>query len=318
MHFNLPNPFASGFFVFLCYNWAEVRKVNLFKEELCCWQDWAHVFQSIEAFEPLIKKIFERHRLTFTLIESCLPGTNAVFKVGKYIIKIVPPINTGKDLSEDYFHEVSLLHHFYEEGIKCPQVIASGKVEDRYVFYYLIMEVVEGKTFSSAVHHMNKDEKISFARRLRKITDMMYQSSVDIELKKAPFTGDWHEFPLSFQKEREDYVQTFYQGKSFGYVHGDLNGDNIILNQNHEIVIIDFADSVLAPKEYEWAVIAIELFKLDPDLIKGYFNCEKEDIVEKIILGVCGHPYGHLILKDYFKDVSSIKSIEALRNCLKK
>ena len=42
-------------------------------------KDWAGIFQDKTAFAPLVKEIFRRRGLDFTGIDSCTPGSNAVF-----------------------------------------------------------------------------------------------------------------------------------------------------------------------------------------------------------------------------------------------
>ena len=62
--------------------------MNLFKERIENWQDWENVFCSVAAFTPLIEQIFRLENLPFAGVENLKPGTNAVFKVGGYVIKI--------------------------------------------------------------------------------------------------------------------------------------------------------------------------------------------------------------------------------------
>ena len=67
----------------------------LFNADIHDWPSWSKVFQSIEAFEPLIKYIFSKHKLLFSAIEKLKPGTNGVFKVGAYVVKIFAPKESG-------------------------------------------------------------------------------------------------------------------------------------------------------------------------------------------------------------------------------
>lgn len=75
--------------------------MDIFTAGIDGWSSWGKIFQSIEAFEPLVKYIFNRHNLTFTEIEHCTPGTNAVFKVGNYVVKIFAPKESGMDTDSD-------------------------------------------------------------------------------------------------------------------------------------------------------------------------------------------------------------------------
>lgn len=59
----------------------------IYQEDITCLEDWGKVFHRKESFEPLVKTISERHRLEYSPVENCIPGSNAVFKAGKYIPK---------------------------------------------------------------------------------------------------------------------------------------------------------------------------------------------------------------------------------------
>ena len=67
----------------------------LFHEEIQHWKDWERIFFSIPVFSPLIKKIMQIEKLRAYEIEKSMPGTNAVFKAGNYVIKIYPPVDSG-------------------------------------------------------------------------------------------------------------------------------------------------------------------------------------------------------------------------------
>ena len=71
---------------------------NEFLEEINDWNSWGKVFQSIAAFENLIKKIFKKENLSCKEISRLTAGSNAVFKVGNFVIKIFAPIEAGMKL----------------------------------------------------------------------------------------------------------------------------------------------------------------------------------------------------------------------------
>jgi len=149
--------------------------INLFKATVDGWASWAKVFQSIEAFEPLIKAILCQHGLPSAEIERCTPGTNAVFRVGDLVVK---------------------------RALEC--------------------------------------------RR-------------------------WEKFPPSMQAERREFLRN-YELADPVYAHGDLTPDNVLLDARGRLYIIDFADAVLAPVEYELASIVCQVFSFERPFMEGYFG----------------------------------------------
>ena len=79
----------------------------LFREEIRDWPSWGGVFQSLPAFRKLIEDIFNRERLAgANRISNLTPGTNAVFKVGDYVVKLFAPAESGLDTEHDYETEL--------------------------------------------------------------------------------------------------------------------------------------------------------------------------------------------------------------------
>ena len=68
------------------------------------WTSWGRVFQSIEAFEPLIRHILSQHALPIAEIEHCTPGTNAVFKVEMCIRDSLHCLSPAPLVSQVFLH----------------------------------------------------------------------------------------------------------------------------------------------------------------------------------------------------------------------
>lgn len=92
----------------------------LFKPMINGNNSWAEIFQSINAFQPLIDAIFVKHELEIGEIENLTPGTNAVFRINDKVIKIFAPIESGYSTDHDYFTEISSLQHANEVRITAP------------------------------------------------------------------------------------------------------------------------------------------------------------------------------------------------------
>jgi Ser/Thr protein kinase RdoA (MazF antagonist) len=294
--------------------------VYLFSDDIHDWASWSTVFQSIKAFELLIRYIFNRHGLPFTEIEGLTPGTNAVFKVGGYVVKIYAPNESGLDADSDYQTELFGLKRAERLGISAPRIVADGNVTDRYEFRYFIMEYIDGEAFGIRQAEMTDGEKRGFAARLRRLTDRLNtlcERFNDIDfVERATSCSRFSAMPLSFQTERLEWLRQ-YQPKSTVYVHGDLTRDNVIVSKNDKYYIIDFADACIAPEEYELAVIVSELFHFEKPYLNGYFgDYSAKELTEKCFCGLLLHDYGVNIIRDNICPLNEVTSLDKLKERL--
>lgn len=292
--------------------------MNLFTEQINSWQDWGQVFQSIPAFTPLVRYIIQKENLPIAEINNLTPGTNAVFHIGDYVIKIFAPKESGKDQTPDMKTEIFASKRANALGIAAPKVIADGFICDKYRFGYLITEYINGQEFLKAEKEMTPNMKINAGRQLRQISDAMNTpcepfNNIDIfsdEYVKSRFT----EFPERFRKERLSYIKDHCYSASV-FVHGDLFGDNVIVSDNGEFYIIDFADAVLAPVCYEYALIAIDFFRFDKHLMKGFFGDIGLDRLTEICFdGVLIHNFGDDVVDEHLGKPEEFKCLDDLRN----
>jgi tRNA A-37 threonylcarbamoyl transferase component Bud32 len=295
----------------------------VFTADIHDWQSWGAIFQSIEAFAPLIACICNREGIEFTTVEQCTPGTNAVFKLGNNIFKIYSPIESGIDSSRDYDTELFGIERAYGLGVSVPKILAKGEIADKYLFRYMIMEHIDGKAFGDVCDHMTAEEKYDFGKALRLLCDKMNTSCEKFNNRdlfgEAPpeATARWQILTPSFHAERLAYLGKLKAAQLPSvYVHADLNPDNILL-ANKNIYLIDFADAVLAPVCCEYAVVAGELFAFDKSFMSGFFGeTSKEEIVEICFNGLLLHDFGAGIIRGNFHDAASFTTLQELRKSL--
>ena len=140
---------------------------NFFTEEIYNWDTWGQVYQSIPAFEELVKRIFEHENLTCGKITHLAPGSNAVFRVDNYVIKIFAPIESGVNTQIDYSVEMLGMKRAMDVGIDIPNVIATSHIQDKYLFRYIIMEYVDGKEAKDVLKFYSNSKKKDFLKQLR-------------------------------------------------------------------------------------------------------------------------------------------------------
>ena len=261
-----------------------------------------------------MRYIFERENLPCRSITGLTPGTNAVFRVGGYVIKIFAPVESGCDGRED-LTEAAALRRAVSCGVACPQLIAAGEISDKYRFAYMIMEYIEGKSFDDAAKRFTDDDKLLFAKRLREITDSFNKPCEPVNNRDVIRDRQWRwdKYPENFKRERLEYISA----RDFGgrvFVHGDLCGDNILVNDAMDIHIIDFADAVMAPLCYEHAHVAIELFALDKTYLRGYFGeYERGVLADLCFNGILIHDFGGDIVEHRLAKPAELKRLGDLR-----
>ncbi|MBE5967449.1 MAG: aminoglycoside phosphotransferase family protein [Lachnospiraceae bacterium] len=293
---------------------------NLFKNEISNWETWSVVFHSMEAFEPLVQYILKKENLPVVKLEECKPGTNAVFKAGSYVVKVYAPKESGMQMESDYFTELFSMERAKKLGIHVPAVIAKGEIEDKYVFKYIIMEYACGIELADIKTRLSDEDKRGIGKQLRDITDRWNthcEAFNNIEVKESALRNTrWNVLPANFVKERQDYVQSLAMN-DLVYVHGDLTEDNILVDDNNTVTIIDFADSLLAPKEYELTVLICEAFKFAGPYLEGFFETvDLAEITEKCLNGLLLHNFGLNIIQDNIGHMDEIDSIATLRSLI--
>ncbi len=97
--------------------------------DIATWQDWCQSFQDIATFKPLIHEICRQHHLDLDHIENTFPGTNAVFKIGNYIIKIFVPDDLKPWLQDDYSIELKNALSSNKTSDYTPKLYAHGMIK---------------------------------------------------------------------------------------------------------------------------------------------------------------------------------------------
>lgn len=287
----------------------------LFSHSIASWSDWGRVFNSPDAFAPLCEYIFDRERFEYSRPEKLTPGTNAVFRIGRYVVKIYAPIESGVDCVSDMSTELFAERFAREHDVPTPRILANGEVNDRYRFVYIVSEYIDGIDFDSYIHD-HPEKKRGLAASLRELTDCMNQPAPDfnsIDIINDPERSRcWDCFTDSFCADRRAYIDRLDTSPRV-FVHGDLNADNILVDRDGSLCVIDFADAVKAPKFYEQALVATELFKFDPDLISGYFgDIPPDSLAQMIVDGLLIHDFGGDIVRQRIVPQSELESVDDL------
>ena len=268
----------------------------LFNEPIHNWSEWGAIFQSIEAFTPLAKEIFRRERLAFPGLENLTPGTNVVFRAGDYVVKIFAPRESGMEPQLDYSNESAVCGALTRWGISTPRLIAHGKIQDTYLFYYLVTEYCPGEEAGQWMENANPGQLEDFIRQLKGLLQTLRRPAeglippVDL-LGRALANPRLERLPVSLRDEMTERAVRLNLADPV-LVHGDLTGENILIGADNRPIIIDCADACLAPWWYELAPLVFELFHCRGDLLRLFADTDTEAFVEQVMDAVCIHDFG--------------------------
>ncbi|MCL2298795.1 MAG: aminoglycoside phosphotransferase family protein [Firmicutes bacterium] len=235
------------------------------------------------------------------------------------MLKIYAPPESG--FTDELQTEIFALRRAERLGVHAPRLIAEGRVHDKYDFDYMVMEFIEGIEFCEAVKTMTEEERFGFGRTLRAVTGKMNTpceafNGIDVIHDKNR-QWRWGKFPEQFKKERLAYKNAHEFGEKV-FVHADIGSDNMILSTDGELYIIDFADAVMAPIEYEHALVAIDVFEFDPALLHGFFgNYTASGLAELCFNGLLIHDFGGDTIEEHIGKPSEFQCLDDLRTRLK-
>lgn len=293
----------------------------LFKTSINGWDGWSEIFDKPGIFTPLIREIFAKHKLPFAFPGQLAPGTNAVFSVGNYVVKIFVPDEILPESSASFDSEVPSLLHAARCDFPVPVVTACGCIEDSYLFRYIIYSRIFGENAEKVLPLMTPESKTEFARTLR-------ASLKKLNTVPSFALRHYRDIPLSRRFEElsptlaEEILRSRekYKNDSSVYVHGDITRDNLMFDPFFNFVLIDFADSCMAPAEYELCAPFFELFLEDRSLISGFTEADGKDaFLEKLMKGLSIHPYCANIIADFcvrrdliLSDITSLSVLSGL------
>jgi serine/threonine protein kinase len=289
---------------------------------------WGFINQSVDAFELIIKAIFNKHGLVYSKAEN-LPGVNAVFKVGDKVIKIFAPVESGCYGADYYEIETEALNHANNVQVASPKLLFKGIIHDKYIFRYIIMEFIDGQIAERKIASFTENEKRIFSTKLRNITNKLnvnIQNAVIpvFSLEACLLNDRWNrkDFPESFCDDRISVIKEMsFDDQDLVFIHGDLNGRNIIIDDNDAVYITDYAASSIAPYYCEWYAIIFLLFKCNPTMMTAYFgDYRNEAFYNQLTKCILISDFGVVEIKEICEamavDTSTLTSISKLKELI--
>ena len=193
------------------------------------WKQWEEVFNDFEFFESKISKIFEIHRLgEIEEYELLTPGTNAVFRVNEYVVKIFVPLETRNWDDNDFEKELNIMKELEDSLINTVRLIAHGSLVETQQWDYIVMNYIDGIELGDVYFELSLEERDYVLSQLR---EFLKEYNIEAPLNRPVIlrgleSGRWNTFERRLTNEIREYLSS----KEYKYyrAHGDLTKDNII------------------------------------------------------------------------------------------
>lgn len=253
------------------------------------WPEWGAVFTDLDIWTPAVHEICRRAHIPVRTIESGYPGSNAVFIVNNHtpsvaVVKIYAPL-----CPEDYTLE-RVLHPLLSQWpeIGAPHLLAEGTLGANGTWPYIVLSYIAGEPIREVREDIPRRDLLAASRdlghRLRVLHSIPTSAlaGIDISAEGWQRTAERHldqgmqklrahrALPKNVIDRLPGVVRTELQNAAatpLVLVSGDVTEDHVMLAEHdgHWTLtgLIDFADALVAPREYEW--IALWFSALDRD-----------------------------------------------------
>lgn len=221
--------------------------------------------------KTILKTIAQKLKIADLTVHEFAGGQiNHTFQVGdNFVVKI------QKDL-DVLLHQVPLTEQMLKSGVKVPEIIDHGMIEDR---EYIVMRKIPGQKLSEKWYTFSSEQKDQFIAQIAQQLKLIHSISFDQYSPQRPL-----EFPiwkdamihytdfgmiegvrLDAETKRnmsvlknffDQHIEKLNETSTSVLVHNDLHFENILFEGDTITGIFDFDFARQAPKDYElWHLI---------------------------------------------------------------
>jgi hygromycin-B 7''-O-kinase len=254
------------------------------------WKEWGEMFTDLARWKPAVDEICRRESIPFRSIETGYPGTNAVFVLDQtYVLKIYAPFcHEEFDLERELY---PILER--NSSIPAPRLIAQGILQDRMPWPYIVIDFKPGEPIREVRGRISRANMIEIASDMGRIVRELHRTPI-AQIKGLDRSPEgWMRFVRSRQESCAEQIRSkgvlpdvviaeiadLFASARLGcgerplvLLNGDLTEDHLLLHRSSVGYedggwrisgLIDFADALIGPREYEW--IALWFGALDRD-----------------------------------------------------
>lgn len=276
------------------------------------------IFKIFEVKENLIEKRLElarkiakaNHNIFGDIqeLEEVNAGfNNSIFNVNNtFIIKVCT--NTEK---EKQFDTEANFYNSNQNNENIPALYKFDKSKSVIPYVYEIIERVSGKTVYYHWYKMNEQEREELIQKivkaLQKIHHKTYPEYNWSQYIKDKIISSFNQTLDMFSKEEQslilkslDKYDEILSDNKFCLIHNDLHFDNILIDNNQNIKLIDFNDSIIAPFDYD-----LRLLYMSVETPWKWANIEMDPYQKP-------EDYKHLFeyIKKYYKELNNVKHLD--------
>lgn len=276
------------------------------------------VFKIFEVKENLIEKRLELANKiakanqdifgNISKIEEVNAGfNNSIFDVNDtFIIKVCDNIE-----KEKLFDTEANFYNSNKDNNNIPTLYKFDKSKSVIPYVYEIIEKVNGKTVYYHWYKMNEQERKKLIQKIVKILQKIHLKNYPeynwSENIKNKILDSFNQTTDMFSEEEKDIIlksldkyDEILSDNKFSLIHNDLHFDNILIDNNKNIKLIDFNDSIIAPFDYD-----LRLLYMSVETPWKWANI-KMDPYQK------PEDYKHLFeyIKKYYKELNNVKHLD--------
>ena len=299
-------------------NWQQTH-INYFKSVNPNFDENTKVvFKIFEVKENLIEKRLELANKiakanqdifgNISKIEEVNAGfNNSIFNINdKYIIKVCDNIE-----KEKLFDTEANFYNSNKDNNNIPTLYKFDKSKRVIPYVYEIIEKVNGKTVYYHWYKMNEQEREKLIQKIVKILQKIhlknypeYNWSKNIKNK---ILDSFNQTTDMFSEEEKAIIlkslnkyDEILSDNKFSLIHNDMHFDNILIDNNKNIKLIDFNDSIIAPFDYD-----LRLLYMSVETPWKWANIEMDSYQKP-------EDYKHLFeyIKKYYKELNNIKYLD--------